>query len=100
MLDEDVETPEIAPDPVHALLDALVPGNVELPCFDGKMCGNQFPGGTKTFGGVPRAKDDADAELRELPTGLEANSTVASRHEGDLLFSHFSFPSSTQVLTE
>ena len=81
--------PGIAPDPVHARFDALVIGDIELPRFDGKMLGNQFRGGTKTFGGVSRAKNDSNAELRTLSTDLEADSTVRSSYERNLLLSHF-----------
>jgi hypothetical protein len=58
----------------------------------GKACGNQFARCTQTFGGISRAEDCANAELRELPTDLEANSAVAARDERDLVLGHFSLP--------
>jgi hypothetical protein len=100
IVDEDVETPEIASDPAHAFLDTLLIGDIELPRFDGKMVGDQLARGTKTFGGVSRAKDDANAELRELSTDLEANAAVASRNERDLLLGHFSAPLMNILSTE
>jgi hypothetical protein len=100
IVDEDVETPEIASYPAHALLDAFVIGDIELPRFDGKMLRDQLARGTSTFGGVSRAKDDANAELRELSTDLEANSAVASRNESDLLLGHFSAPIMNILPTE
>jgi hypothetical protein len=100
IVDEDVETPEIALYPAHAFLDALLIGDIELPRFDGKMLGDQIARGTTTFGGVSRAKDDANAELRELSTDLEANAAVASRNERDLLLGHFSAPLMNILSTE
>jgi len=92
VVDEDVETPEIAPDPVDALADTLVAGDVELSRFDGKTRGDQCSGRSTSFAGITRSEDYADPMLRELSTYLQADSPVGSGNQRNFLFSHSLYP--------
>jgi hypothetical protein len=84
VVDQDVQTAELALDDAGEPPDAGVVGDVELMAADVQLLRAQLPGRRLALGRITAGQDHPGTEVRQLPAGLETHAAVGAGHHRDL----------------